>query len=148
MSEVLTADHVLEYTYTRTVGPVMGRFLTGLRDGKVEGVRLGDGRVLVPPTEYDPLTGEAAGEFVEVGQSGTVTTWTWINDPLPDKHPLERPFAFALITLDGADMPMLHAVDAGSPEAMRTGMRVKLRWRAEREGHIRDIECFEPEPRS
>jgi hypothetical protein len=27
---------------------------------------------------------------------------------------------------------------------MSTGMRVKIRWRAEREGHIRDIECFEP----
>ena len=39
---------------------------------------------------------------------------------------------------------MLHAVDAGSPEAMATGMRVKVRWRAEREGNITDIECFEP----
>ena len=39
---------------------------------------------------------------------------------------------------------MLHAVDAGSPEAMSTGMRVKVRWRAEREGNITDIECFEP----
>jgi uncharacterized OB-fold protein len=28
---------------------------------------------------------------------------------------------------------------------MRTGMRVRARWRNEREGSIRDIECFEPE---
>jgi uncharacterized protein len=39
---------------------------------------------------------------------------------------------------------MLHAVDAGTPEAMTTGMRVKVRWRGEREGNISDIECFEP----
>ena len=40
---------------------------------------------------------------------------------------------------------MLHAVDAERPDAMATGMRVKIRWRDEREGHIHDIECFEPE---
>jgi uncharacterized OB-fold protein len=40
---------------------------------------------------------------------------------------------------------MLHAVDAGAPEAMSTGMRVVPRWRAEREGTINDIECFVPE---
>ena len=37
MAEPLTADHVLEYPggYTRSVGPVIGRFLTGLRDGAI-----------------------------------------------------------------------------------------------------------------
>jgi uncharacterized OB-fold protein len=39
---------------------------------------------------------------------------------------------------------MLHAVDAGSAAAMRTGMAVRARWAAERTGHIRDIACFEP----
>ena len=39
---------------------------------------------------------------------------------------------------------MLHAVDAGSAAAMRTGMRVRARWAAERVGSIRDIACFEP----
>ena len=28
---------------------------------------------------------------------------------------------------------------------MRTGMRVRPRWRAETKGEIRDIACFEPE---
>jgi len=28
---------------------------------------------------------------------------------------------------------------------MKTGMRVTPRWRAERVGHINDLECFEPE---
>ena len=39
---------------------------------------------------------------------------------------------------------MLHAVDAGSAAAMRTGMRVRPRWAASRVGSIRDIACFEP----
>ena len=144
-SEALSAPHHIEYPYDRTVGPVMSRFFTGLRDGRIEGIRGADGRVLVPPTEYDPVTSEALGDFVEVGQGGVVTTWTWVDPVRPGKHPLDRPFAFALIRLDGADTALLHAVDAGDASAMATGMRVQARWREEREGHIRDIECFVPE---
>jgi hypothetical protein len=50
-----------------------------------------------------------------------------------------------LIRLDGADTGMLHAVDAGSESRMRSGMRVKPRWRAKTVGEIQDIECFEPD---
>jgi hypothetical protein len=84
------------------------------------------------------------GELVEVASVGAVTTWTWVDAPRP-QHPLKRPFAWALVKLDGADTPMLHAVDAGTPQTMRTGMRVKVRWRAERTGEIGDIACFEPD---
>jgi uncharacterized protein len=141
--EVLSAPLVVEYPFSRTVGPVIGAFLTGLREGVVLGIRTVDGRVLVPPAEYDPLTGEPLHELVEVSPSGEVVTWAW-TDPRP-YQPLDRPFAWALVRLDGADSAMLHAVDAGGEEHMATGMRVRIRWREEREGHIRDIECFEPE---
>ena len=141
----LTAPHVLEYTYTRSVGPVIGRFLGGLRDRRLLGVRTANGRVLVPPQEYDPDTGEAAGDdFVDVGPCGTVVTWAWVNAPRP-KHPLSGPFAWALVRLDGADTAMLHAVDAGDESRMSTGMRVRVRWREETSGEIQDIACFEPE---
>mgnify|MGYP001477241532 CR=1 FL=1 len=146
--------HVLEFPggYTRSVGPVIGRFLTELRDGRLVGVRTAGGRVLVPPTEYDPGTGEpVTGEFVEVGPSGTVQTWSWVPHPLPS-HPLDRPFAWALIRPDGADTALLHALDLGPfdegadpPRFLRTGMRVRPRYRAERTGGIGDIECFVPE---
>jgi uncharacterized OB-fold protein len=56
-----------------------------------------------------------------------------------------KPFAWALIQLDGADTSLVHAVDAGDEAAMSTGMRVKVRWADEREGSINDIACFEPE---
>lgn len=143
-AEVLSATHVLEYPYHRSVGHLIGRFLAGLRDGRTFGVRTSRGAVLCPPTEYDPETGAPADEFVEVGPSGVVTTWAWVTDPRPGQ-PLDRPFAWALIRLDGADTALLHAVDAEEESRMRTGMRVRVRWRDEREGHIRDIHCFEPE---
>lgn len=144
-TEVLRAPLVVEYPFTRTVGPVQSAFFTGLREGVLVGVRMVDGGVMCPPVEYDPRTSEPLTELVEVGEAGEVTTWAWVTEPRADT-PLDRPFAWALIRLDGADTGMLHAVDAGSPEAMATGMRVRVRWADEREGAITDIACFEPEP--
>jgi uncharacterized OB-fold protein len=135
---------VLEYTYTRSVGAVVGRFLGGLEERKLFGIRTKSGRVLCPPAEYDPDTGEELTEFVEVGQAGVVTTWSWMARPRA-KQPLDRPFAWALIRLDGADTAMLHAVDAGDESRMATGMRVRVRWRDECVGELADIVCFDPE---
>jgi hypothetical protein len=99
--------------------------------------------VHAPPFEYDPVTAEPPGELLPVGPEGTVVSWSWMPDPL-DGQPLAVPFAWALIRLDGADTALLHAVDAGSAAAMRTGLRVRPRWSAARTGSIRDIACFEP----
>lgn len=142
-TEILSAPLVLEYPFSRTVGPVQSAFLTGLREGLVLGVRTRDGRVLCPPMEYDPVTSDELTELVELAVTGTVTTWSWEPEPRPHQ-PLDRPFAWALVRLDGADTGLLHAVDAGAAEAMATGMRVRVRWADEREGAITDIACFEP----
>lgn len=143
MAERLSAPLVLEYPFTRTTGPVIGAFMTAMREGLIVGVRRSDGTILVPPTEYDPATAESLHEVVEVGQEGEVVTWTWVDPPRP-QSPWDRPHAVALIRLDGADTPLLHGVLVDSPAAMRTGMRVVARWRDDREGHIGDIEGFEP----
>ena len=66
-SSVLRAPLVVEYPFTRTVGPVQSAFFTGLREGIVVGVRMSDGGVMCPPVEYDPHTSEALTELVEVG---------------------------------------------------------------------------------
>ncbi|MSP17162.1 MAG: DNA-binding protein [Myxococcales bacterium] len=139
------APYRLEYTYRRSTGPVIGRFLGALRDRRLEGVKTSAGRVLSPPGEYDPETGEDVGAPIDVGPGGVVTTWTWIAEPKP-LHPVARPFAWALVRLDGADTAMLHAVDVGGDSGnIRTGLRVSPRWRAVRTGSIRDLECFVPE---
>lgn len=142
-AEILSAPMVIEYPFSRTVGPVQSAFLTGLREGLVLGVRTGDGRVLCPPVEYDPVTSEELGELVTLGVEGTVTTWSWEPSPRPNQ-PLDRPFAWALVRLDGAETGLLHALDAGSPDRVSTGMRVRVRWQDQREGAITDIACFEP----
>jgi uncharacterized OB-fold protein len=143
--EMLSAPHVIEYAYRRSLGPVLSRFFTSLRERRIEGVRTAAGRVLIPPAEYDPETGESTTEnFVEVGPGGFVRSWAWVLQPR-ERHPLDRPFAFALIQLDGADTQLLHAVDCGDPTAISTGMRVTAKWAARTEGSIADIESFVPE---
>jgi uncharacterized OB-fold protein len=143
MPEVLRAPLVVEFPFTRSLGPVQSAFLTGLREQTVLGVRTADGRVLVPPVEYDPVTAEEIRDLVEVHATGTVTTWAWNPDPRP-QQPLTTPFAWVLVRLDGADTALLHVLDAPGPDAVRTGMRVRVRWAAERTGAITDIACFEP----
>ena len=67
MSELPPITYTLEYPYTRTTGPVVGAFLTALRDGRILGSRCGD-RVIWPPLEFDPDTAEPiAQDLVEVG---------------------------------------------------------------------------------
>ena len=143
MEEPLRAPLEIEFDYTRSLGPVLGEFMTALAGRRILGARGADGRVHAPPFEYDPVTSAPPAGLVEVGPEGTVTSWTWAAEPL-EGQPLAHPFAWALIRLDGADTAMLHAVDAGSPAAIATGMRVRARWAASPAGHIRDIACFEP----
>lgn len=128
--EPLSAPLEVGFDYTRSLGPLLSRFMTGLAERRVLGVRGTDGRVHVPPAEFDPVTAEPLSELVEVGTQGTVVSWS-----------AGQPFAWGLVRLDGADTAMLHLVDA---QRVWTGMRVRVRWAAVRGNGIRDIECFEP----
>jgi uncharacterized OB-fold protein len=117
----------------------LGAFFTALRNRRITGVRGSDGRVHVPVIEYDPVSYEPLTEIVPVSSVGTVLSWTWQPAPL-DGQPLDRPFAWALIKLDGADTALLHAVDG----EVKTGDRVHAHWVAEPVGAITDIACFLP----
>ena len=141
---VLRGPHVLEYTYRRSLGPVLGRFFNELRARKLVGIRTRDGKVLVPPQEYDPQTAEALDEIVDVGPGGEVVSFAWVSKPR-EKQPLDHPFAYALIRLDGADTSMLHAVDAVDESKLAIGSRVVPRWADAPTGGITDLACFELE---
>ena len=141
---IYTADHVLEYPFVRSVGPVVGAFLTGLRDGKVVGTR-GTRR-----------TGHRAADRVRPRDGGgDRPTWSrsgprarsprgpgW-RSPRP-KHPLQTPFAWVLVRFDGADTSFLHVLPAASPDEVSTGMRVRPEFAPEDErvGHVKDISHF------
>jgi uncharacterized OB-fold protein len=134
----LSAPHSLEYTYKRSLGPILSQFFTAIRNRRVLGIRRPDGTVMVPPKEYDSDTGESLDEMVEVSEQGVVRSWTWVKQPRR-QQPLDHPFAYALVLLDGADTAFLHVVDGVTMEAMQTGMRVKIKWAAERVGSMTDF---------
>lgn len=135
----LSAPLALSFDYTRSVGPTLGEFFTALRSRRIVGIRGADGRVHVPVIEYDPVTDEKLTEIVPVSSVGTVMSWSWQAAPL-EGQPLDRPFTWALIKLDGADTALLHAVDG----RVRTGDRVHAHWIDEPVGAITDIAWFVP----
>ena len=141
---MLSASLTPSFDYTRSTGPVLGAFFTGLRDRTIVGNRDSTGTVHVPPVEYDPHTREPLTEMVELGSGdevgGVVVAWTWVPTPT-DVNPLDTPFAWALVRFDGADTAMLLPLAAAGPDAVTTGMRVRVRWAAERAGTVHDIAC-------
>src|SRR5699024_6036192 len=122
---VLSASLTPSFDYTRSTGPVLGAFFTGLRDRTIVGNRDSEGTVHVPPVEYDPHTREPITELVELGSGdelgGVVVAWTWVPTPT-DLNPLDTPFAWALVRFDGADTAMLLPLAADGPDAVSTGM--------------------------
>jgi uncharacterized protein len=139
----LRAEHVFAFSYRRSVGGATQRFLGGLAEAEIWGSRAADGRVFVPPVDHDPETGAAIDDYVRVGEVGVVRSWTWVDTPSPEQ-PLDGAFAYALVQLEGADTALLHLIDVADEHTMATGMRVRVDWRAERVGSIRDIRAFVP----
>jgi uncharacterized OB-fold protein len=133
----LVSPFVLEYAYKRSTGPILGRFLTGLREGKILAATTTRGPVLCPPSEYDPETGEDILDLVEVGPEGVVEAWTWLEEA-PEALAVTGPIAWALVRLDGADTSMLHAVKCDRAH-MATGLRVRAVFRADTAGMITDL---------
>src|SRR5204862_4362847 len=64
VSEGLQAAHTVNFSYRRSVGGAVERFLTRLAHREVWGSRGGAGNVVVPPVDDDPL--------VLVGDAGVV----------------------------------------------------------------------------
>ena len=140
--EILNQAFELGYTYTRSTGPVVGRFLTELKKRNIVGIKASDGRVVVPPMEYDPDTAAELSEFVQVGQQGEIVSFAWVKEPRA-AHPMQVPFAWAMIKLDGADVPMIHCVAAAAESDIATRARVRAVWADETIGFITDIRCVE-----
>lgn len=141
-ARTLSAPVRVSYDYTRSVGSTLGRFFDGLRERVLLAGRLSDDTVVIPPPEFDPVTHDPVTDLVEVADTGTVISWTWVPEPL-EGQPFDRPFAWALVQLDGTTAPFLHALDVATPDEVKVGQRVQVRWREDLVGAITDIACFE-----
>jgi len=121
-------------------------YLRGLQQGKLLGARSGDnGKVYFPPREADPATGKELDQFVELPDTGIVTTFAIINIPFAGQR-IPPPYVVAYILLDGADIPFLHLVTEIDAADVRMGMRVQAVWKPRDELGlgIDNIEHFRP----
>ena len=76
-------------------------------------------------------------EFVPVSDEGIIVAFSVITVPYTDPNtgePKKLPFTAAYIKLDGTDSNILHCLNEGDGSKIRTGMKVKARWAAERKG--------------
>lgn len=140
----LDERRVMEFPYKHSTGPIVGRFLAGLKEQKkIWGQRVAGQGVVVPPTGYSEIDGSEGGEWVEVKDTGVVTAVAVVRNPLERLHPFTAPFAFVLVRLDGADTAMAHVVK-DDLEKVKVGARVQAVWAPDdhRTGTIRDIAYF------
>jgi len=142
--EPLHQQQVMEFPYKHSTGPIVGRFLAGLKEQKkIWGQRVAGQGVVVPPVGYSEIDGSEGGNWVEVKDTGVVTAVALVHEPIDRLHPFDKPFAFILVKLDGADTAMAHVVKDGL-DKLRVGARVQAVWAPDEQrcGSIRDIACF------
>lgn len=133
--------------YSWWAGETAGRFFEGLRDeGIIRGTRcVSCGRVHVPPRKSCPKCFHSGTEWVELSGEGVLQTFTVVRRQLAAvRQPV--PVVFGLIRLDGADTALLHRIGEVPADAVRIGMRVRVKFAETRCGNIQDIACFIPCP--
>ena len=105
------------------------------------------GRAQLPPREVCAICHCEADEWLEVGPEGEIVTYDTVL--VPTLNPLtgrmrEVPYTTGNILLDGADVMLWHLLNETDPARLKTGLRVRARFREEgRRGSIHDIEHFE-----
>lgn len=136
--------------YSYSAGATATRFFRELRDAqRILATKCPRcERVLVPPRPFCERCFVATDEWLEVGPSGTVETFTITYATFVGLR--KPPFAIALIRLDGASTALAHFldVDISDPHALfdrvKRGLRVAPVFRSERTGSVLDIEHFTP----
>lgn len=128
--------------FSYAAGAAGSRFLAALRD---HGAILASpcpccGRALVPARSFCPRCFEATEpDWVEVGPTGELVAVTRV--PAAAGRHRERPGAFCLVRLDGADTALAHLL----LEPAEPGERVRAVLADERRGSILDVSGFERE---
>jgi uncharacterized OB-fold protein len=139
-------EHAVDARYEWDTGVAVGRFLEGLRNGRILGRSCsGCERVLVPPRMFCERCFRGTDGWVEVETTGVVQTYSVCHVSW-DMQPLDPPLVPAVISVDGSDGGLLHLLGEVASEDVRIGMTVEAVWRnvGERTGSILDIAYFRP----
>jgi len=141
-------QYKLKAEYAYDSGYAVGKYLQGLKEGKLLGVHCRKcGRTLIPPRAFCELCFVPIVEWVELQDTGRVNTFS-ISYVKWDASRIETPELPAVIEIEGAspNCGILHMLGEVNPQDIRIGMRVRAVWKpaAERTGAITDIKYFKP----
>ncbi|HET9723405.1 MAG TPA: Zn-ribbon domain-containing OB-fold protein [Actinomycetota bacterium] len=145
-SAVGAVEHAVDARYEWDAGVAVGRFLDGLREGRILGRSCqGCERVLVPPRMFCERCFRPTDAWVEVEATGTVQTYS-VCHVAWDMRPLDAPELPAVIAIDGSDGGFLHVLGEVDAADVTVGMAVEAVWKhvGERQGSILDIAYFRP----
>jgi uncharacterized OB-fold protein len=138
--------HDARYAWDR--GVAIGKYLAGLKEGKILAVKCGScNRTMVPPRAFCEWCFKPIDGWTEIKDTGVINTFslcyvTW------DVKRITEPLIPAVIEIDGASkgMGIMHLLGEVDPKQVKRGMKVKAVWKpaAEREGAITDILYWKP----
>jgi uncharacterized OB-fold protein len=132
-------------------GVAIGRYLEGLKEGKIVGKKCNEcDRIMIPPRMFCELCFRPSDGWVEVKDTGVVNTFSIcrVNWDASRLKPGEPPHLPAVIEIDGASkgMGILHLLGEVDPKEIKIGMKVRAVWKtaSERTGAITDIKYWKP----
>jgi len=137
----------LDFPYNYRVGPYIERYIKGLGEKKILGVKCpGDASVIVPPRKICGKCNAVMDEWVEVGPEGTIENFTigHVNLNLGLVEKADSAYVLALIKLDGATSLIPALVQGVSPTDVEKGMKVKAVFKDPAEDSLADLSHFEP----
>jgi putative sterol carrier protein/uncharacterized OB-fold protein len=147
--ELIVLKKVISVDMKYSTGPVMGKFLAGLREKKIiANVCPECGRKQLPPREICAVCRCRAGEFVEVGPEGKINLIEHVYYASPDPltgETRETPYGTIHILLDGCQgkETFWHFLKDSDLGRAKKGDRVRPVWADKPEGRVRDIKYFE-----
>jgi uncharacterized OB-fold protein len=152
--EVLTTLWRVKANYAWDTGIAIGKYLEGLKQGKILGVRCPEcHRTVVPPRAFCELCFRPINDWVELPDTGKINTYSvsYVNWDATRRQTPEVP---AVIEIDGASpgIGILHLMgEVGDTleeitARLKVGVTVQAVWKPaqEREGAITDIRYFRP----
>ena len=141
--DTITDQVTLRYDYA--LGEVAGRFMGGLREGKILATRCStSGLTYLPPRAYCERSFAKCDSWVEAGLEGTIEASTIVVRGFEGKR--KPPVAIAFVRLDGIDSAIgnyVDGLDLSNYDAAMTklapGKRVRVQFADTREGRITDF---------
>ncbi len=157
--ELLCLKQIISVKQRFATGPVMGKFLSALKEKKILAIKCPVcGRLQLPPREVCAVCRVRNDEWVEIGPKGEMRMMEYSYYASPDPltgESRETPYGAAGILLDGCkgEEVFWHLIRPDQLDKVKMGMvmdgqvtrgsRLRPVWAENRTGNIEDIKYFE-----